>query len=228
MDYISQIITKNINIHEITYDFNNYKQKHDTFFNNKQHEMEIRYNNIHDIINKRIGIHYCQNNENYKFSKIQVDRAWCEILKSIQFSRNMLPFQPTGIPPQVMVFRNIAQLPIDHILKLQQNSKPEELAQLLHTDYDRLYNAMQRELNELMDIADANIVKVQMNRMLKHNLNMIKEEEFEEQTHVMVWVNHIEGGKKSRKYRNRWNPGYIILKKLSPSNYKLFCKQTVL
>ena len=51
MEYISQIITKNINIHEITYDFNNYKQKHDTFFNNKQHEMEIRYNNIHDIIN---------------------------------------------------------------------------------------------------------------------------------------------------------------------------------
>tara|TARA_Y100000389_G_scaffold67326_1_gene63615 strand:- start:123 stop:671 length:549 start_codon:yes stop_codon:yes gene_type:complete len=51
MNNISQILTNNINIREITYDFNNYKIKHNTFFKNKEHEMKIRYENLHDIIN---------------------------------------------------------------------------------------------------------------------------------------------------------------------------------
>lgn len=51
MQTISQILTNNNDIHEIIYDFNSYKMNHDTFFKNKEHELEIRYNNIHDIIN---------------------------------------------------------------------------------------------------------------------------------------------------------------------------------
>lgn len=47
---ISQIITNNDDIKEINYNFEKYRQKHDTFFENKEHEMEIRYQNIQDVI----------------------------------------------------------------------------------------------------------------------------------------------------------------------------------
>jgi hypothetical protein len=51
MQKISQILTNNKNISEINYDFNNYKKNYHNYFKNKEEEMTIRYNNLHDIIN---------------------------------------------------------------------------------------------------------------------------------------------------------------------------------
>ena len=50
MEHISQILTNDKKILEITYDFNNYRNKYNTFFKNKQEELEVRYNNLQDII----------------------------------------------------------------------------------------------------------------------------------------------------------------------------------
>ena len=51
METISQILTKNLNITEINYDFNLYKKNYHTYFQNKEQELNVRYNNLHDIIN---------------------------------------------------------------------------------------------------------------------------------------------------------------------------------
>jgi hypothetical protein len=51
MNKIAQILTNNINITEINYDFNSYRSRHHLFFKNKKHELQIRYTNLHDVIN---------------------------------------------------------------------------------------------------------------------------------------------------------------------------------
>ena len=51
MRTISQILTNDDNIISIDFPFNIYRQKHDSFFRNKEHELDIRYNNLKTIIN---------------------------------------------------------------------------------------------------------------------------------------------------------------------------------
>tara|TARA_Y100000992_G_C21109787_1_gene416733 strand:+ start:62 stop:613 length:552 start_codon:yes stop_codon:yes gene_type:complete len=51
MENIAQKLTNNNNIYEINYDFDKYRKNYHTLFTNKQEEMRIRYNNLHEIIN---------------------------------------------------------------------------------------------------------------------------------------------------------------------------------
>lgn len=51
METISQILTNNPNITEITYDFNLYKKNYEQYFKNKEEELTVRYKNLCDIIN---------------------------------------------------------------------------------------------------------------------------------------------------------------------------------
>tara|TARA_B100000963_G_C22395617_1_gene566485 strand:- start:227 stop:775 length:549 start_codon:yes stop_codon:yes gene_type:complete len=51
MKTIAQLLTNNINITEINYDFNAYKRNYKNYFKNKNEELKVRYNNLHDIIN---------------------------------------------------------------------------------------------------------------------------------------------------------------------------------
>ncbi len=51
MQTISQILTNNNDIYEINYNFVEYKKNYNTYFNNKEQEMNVRYQNIQDIIN---------------------------------------------------------------------------------------------------------------------------------------------------------------------------------
>ena len=50
MKTISQILTNNENITSIEFPFHIYRQKHDSFFKNKEHELAIRYNNLKTVI----------------------------------------------------------------------------------------------------------------------------------------------------------------------------------
>ena len=49
MKTIAQILTKNDSILSIEFNFDEYKKN--TFFNNKEDELKVRYKNLHDIIN---------------------------------------------------------------------------------------------------------------------------------------------------------------------------------
>tara|TARA_B100000900_G_scaffold409495_1_gene425529 strand:- start:1526 stop:2074 length:549 start_codon:yes stop_codon:yes gene_type:complete len=63
METIAQILTKNKDIQEINYDFATYKKKYHTYFNNKVEEMQVRYNNLHtiiEILNKHNIEHWLQ------------------------------------------------------------------------------------------------------------------------------------------------------------------------
>ena len=51
MKTIYQIITKNDNMKYLDYNFIKLKKDEKMFFKNKKHELEIRYRNLHDIIN---------------------------------------------------------------------------------------------------------------------------------------------------------------------------------
>lgn len=63
METIAQILTKNKDIQEINYDFATYKKNYHTYFNNKVEEMQVRYNNLHtiiEILNKHNIEHWLQ------------------------------------------------------------------------------------------------------------------------------------------------------------------------
>lgn len=62
MRTIAQILTGS-SVKSIEYDFKTYRKKHNSFFQNKQEELEIRYKNIQDVLTtlQKIGItHWLQ------------------------------------------------------------------------------------------------------------------------------------------------------------------------
>ena len=165
--------------------------------------------------------------------KLAVPNNWSEYLKSIQFAVNVGVSRKTKLSPHESKFGFLPRLPIDNQLnvkELSENGLTEpELTKYINKYYGHRYKEkikyyhelLQHQLNMLRGQINKNKTKYNKEKEKQINKN-IKIKPFEIGDNVMLWKNFIVGGDKSRKYRERWQPGWFVLKKLNGGiNYKL-------
>ena len=193
---------------------------------------------VHDYINKRLGIQHVVGEYYQLIQKKQtVSSEWSKLLKSIQFSYNIGCSKKNELSAYQLRFGKLPRFPIDRKLDIKLKTLSSEL--LIDDELKKIldgknknnlkrrkciayYRKMKKELELLRKTAIQNTDKYnkekekQINKEINEEIDLLKPGD-----HVMIWKS-FNYGDLSRKYRNRWDKGYIIIKAINNgSSYKL-------